>query len=388
MKQELITKENNRIFQIGSTFPIMSYDEIIGAIEFSKFLYKTDAVHCAKTKPIHKSLKKNNTIYTLDDIITEDKTMLKIKEQITKVAKTDSSVLIYGKTGTGKELVAQAIHNLSDRCHKPFISLNCAAIPSTLLESILFGTVKGSYTDATDRAGLFEHAEGGTLFLDEINSMDTAMQVKILKAIEDRYIRRVGDTKNIIIDIRIISAINENPDKLIETHGLREDLYYRLSTVFIELPVLKERKEDITVLINHYLSYYNDKMKIKVKEIQPQVLELFYKYDWPGNVRELRNVIESFYNNVAENGIITTENLSDKIKKSINKNNADENTFNDYKNHKESIASLKDAVEMYEQQLIKKALAENQGVASHAAKALKISKQTLQYKIDKYHLGE
>lgn len=386
--QELITKDNNRIFQVSSTFPIMSYGEIIGAVEFSKFLYKTDAVHSVKTKPIHKSLKKNNTIYTIDDIITEDKIMLKIKDQIAKVSQTDSSVLIYGKTGTGKELVAQAIHNLSDRCHKPFISLNCAAIPSTLLESILFGTVKGSYTDATDRAGLFEYAEGGTLFLDEINSMDIAMQVKILKAIEDRYIRRVGDTRNIIIDIRIISAINENPDKLIECHRIREDLYYRLSTVLLELPSLKERKNDIKALINYYLSYYNDKMKIKIKEIDPQVFEMFYKYDWPGNVRELRNVMESFYNNVSDNGKVTTENISEKIKRVVSKSSTVEKTGLDCISDNEAAVSLKDAVEKCEVQLIKKALAENGDVASHAARALKISKQTLQYKIDKYCLAK
>ncbi len=184
--------------------------------------------------------------------------MLKIKEQIKKFAKTDSSVLIYGKTGTGKELIAQAIHNLSDRCLKPFISVNCAAIPGTLLEAILFGTVKGSYTDAADRAGLFEQAEGGTLFLDEINSMDVTMQVKILKVIEDRYVRRIGDTKNILTDIR--------------------------------------------VLTDHYIKHYNSIMKIKVKEIEPSVYETLESYSWPGNVRELRNVVESFYNNISETG--------------------------------------------------------------------------------------
>jgi len=392
-EQELITKDNNRIHQVSSTFPIMSYDQIIGAIEFSKFLLKTDSLHNLKNHPLHKSLKKNNTIFTIDDIVTKDKRMLKIKELVAKVAKTDSSVLIYGKTGTGKELIAQAIHNLSDRCCKPFISVNCAAIPGTLLESILFGAVKGSYTDAADRAGLFEQAEGGTLFLDEINSMDVTMQVKILKAIEDRYIRRIGDTKNIVTDIRIISAVNEHPDKLIDTQKLREDLYYRLSTVIIELPSLKDRKNDIRILMNHYINFYNKKMKIKIQEVDPVVYEILDTYSWPGNVRELRNVIESFYNNVSETGTITLEQISDKIKKESVRNSREtldggaEGLSNTHMKPYESMR-LKEAVDEFEKELILKALRANKGIAAYAAKALKVSKQTLQYKLDKYQLLE
>ncbi|MDD3167932.1 MAG: sigma 54-interacting transcriptional regulator [Eubacteriales bacterium] len=376
-EQELITKEKNRIYQISSTFPILSFGEIIGAIEFSKFLYKTDSLHNPKNHPLHKSLKKNNTIYTIEDIVTKDQKMLLIKEQITKVAKTDSSVLIYGKTGTGKELIAQAIHNLSDRCSKPFISINCAAIPGTLLESILFGTVKGSYTDAADRAGLFEQAEGGTLFLDETNSMDVTMQVKLLKAIEDRYIRRIGDTKNIVTDIRILSAVNENPDRLIEAHKLREDLYYRLGTVIIELPSLKERKQDVRVLMNHYIKFYNSKMKIKIKEVDPSVYEMLENYSWPGNVRELRNVIENLYNTVSENGVITQDHISGKIKG---------DTLQHTPAPLYESMGLKQAVDEFEKNLILKAMQANRGIAAYAAKTLKVSKQTLQYKLEKYQL--
>ena len=388
-QQELITKENNRIYQVSSTFPIMSYDEIIGAVEFSKFLYKTDFQRNPKNSPLHKGLKKNSTIYTIDDIVTKDEAMMKIKDQIVKVAKTDSSVLIYGKTGTGKELIAQAIHNLSDRCYKPFISVNCAAIPGTLLESILFGTVKGSYTDAVDRSGLFEQAEGGTLFLDEINSMDVSMQVKILKAIEDRCIRRIGDTKNIMTDIRIVSAVNENPDRLIETQKLREDLYYRLSTVIIELPPLKERRKDIRALIDHYISVYNSKMKIKIKDIEPSVYELLQNYSWPGNVRELRNIVESFYNNVSEVGVVTPEHISHKVRRETpGEISGDSVSGNEKAN---SLASyepmgLKQALDEFEKEMILRALENNKGVAAYAAKALKISKQTMQYKLEKHQL--
>lgn len=392
-EQELITKENNRIYQVSSTFPIMSYGEIVGAIEFSRFLYKTDSLHNPKNHPLHKSLKKNNTIYTIDDIVTKDKEVLRIKERIAKVAKTDSSALIYGKTGTGKELVAQAIHNMSDRCCKPFISVNCAAIPGTLLESILFGTVKGSYTDAADRAGLLEQAEGGTLFLDEISSMDVTMQVKILKAIEDRYIRRIGDTKNIITDIRIISAVNESPDKLIESQKLREDLYYRLGTVIIELPPLRERAKDIRILMNHYINFYNKKMKIKIKEVDPAVYELFESYSWPGNVRELRNVIESFYNNVSETGVITPEHISARIRRAADTLNGDRLNADDRLKAGDRLKAyesmgLKQAVDAFEREMILNALKANKGIAAYAAKALKISKQTMQYKLDKYQLLE
>lgn len=378
-KQDLVTKENNHIHQVSSTFPIMSNDQIVGAVEFSKFLYKTNSMHAIKKHSAHKVLRKNNTIYTVDDIVTQNKKMLRIKERILKVAKTYSTVMINGKTGTGKELIAQAIHNYSDRCHKPFISQNCAAIPGTLLESILFGTKKGSFTGAEDSKGLLELADGGTLFLDEINSMDMSIQVKILKAIEEKTIRRVGGSKNISLDVRIISALNEDPENAIREGKLREDLYYRLSTVVFNLPRLSEREEDLKLLTDHFIKMYNNSMNIQIKEIKPEVLEAFKKYSWPGNIRELRNVIESFYNSVNESGIISIDDVSDKIK--VGTKRKKEEVF------EEDFISLKYALEEYEKSLILRELETAKGIAAKAARNLKVSKQTLKYKMDKYQIN-
>lgn len=378
-KQELTTKENNKIVQISSTFPIMSYGDIIGAVEFSKFLYKTDSMHYIKKYSPHKVIRKNNTIYTIDDIITCDPGMEDIKKRLHRISKTDSSVLIYGKTGTGKELIAQAIHNLSDRCNKPFISQNCAAIPTTLLESILFGTVKGSFTGSEDHKGLFEEADGGTLFLDEVNSMDISIQVKILKAIEEKCIRRVGGSKNINLDVRIISALNENPEEAILQKVLREDLYYRLSTVYIEVPTLSERSGDIKLLFWYYINYYNNSMNIKIKKVNEDVVEVFNSYCWPGNVRELRNAVEAFFNSLSEDGTVTIEDVNDRIKYS-------KKVINTCKEKMEQGGSLKESVDMYERRLIEEALKRSSGVAAEAARSLKITKQALKYKLDKYGL--
>ena len=377
-RQELVTKDNNTICQVSSTFPIMSMGEIIGAVEFSKFLYKTDSMHFIKKHSAHKTLRKNNTIYTIDDIITKNAGMQEIKKKIVRIAGTDSTVLISGKTGTGKELVAQAIHNLSDRCSKQFISQNCAAIPSTLLESILFGTVKGSFTGAEDHQGLFEMAEGGTLFLDEINSMDISIQVKLLKAIEEKNIRRVGGSKNINLDVRIIAAINKNPEDAVALHELREDLYFRLISAEINLPALSARKDDIPVLTDYFIDLYNNRMNVQINRIEPEVLEKMNQYSWPGNIRELRNVIESFYHNVGDAGIITLNDLSEKILRS--------GDFSNHSNGSGTDRSFKEAVEKFEKELIAAELAKAGGVAAKAARQLKMSKQCFQYKIEKYQI--
>jgi arginine utilization regulatory protein len=377
-RQELVTKDSNTICQVSSTFPIMSNREIIGAVEFSKFLYKTDSMHLIKKHSMHKAFRKNNTIYTIDDIITENPEMKAIKRRIERIAKTDSTVLIHGKTGTGKELVAQAIHNLSDRCNKPFVSQNCAAIPGTLLESILFGTVKGSFTGAEDHKGLFEQADGGTLFLDEINSMDISIQVKILKAIEEKTIRRVGGAKNVSLDVRIISAINKDPEEAISLNELREDLYFRLISSEIELPALSERKDDISVLIDHFIRFYNSRMNVQIKEIKPDALERLKHYSWPGNIRELRNAVESFYHNIDDTGIVTVDLLSDKIARGAGKtgSSADRRTGRSYR----------ELMEEFEIALIKAELDKTGGNAAQAARNLKMSKQCFKYKTDKYQL--
>lgn len=376
-KQELIAKNGNRYVSINSTYPIRENDKIIGAIEFSKHLFEKDDIQSLDKFAGHKVYRKNNTIYTIHDIISVDPKMEAIKNKIARIAKTNSTVFIYGRTGTGKEVVSQAIHNLSDRYEKPFISLNCGAVPPTLMESTLFGTTKGSFTGAEDMPGLFEQAEGGTLFLDEINSLDFNLQVKLLKAIEEKTIRRIGGKKNISVNIRVISATNEDPDLLLMEKRLREDLFYRLGIVQIDLPTLTERKEDIEVLVKHFIQFYNNNMNMAMEGVKPEVLACFKQYDWPGNIRELKNAIETAYNNALSNQITL-----DDIPRRIRKNTSLPIT--------ESVAAsyhtLKDAVEVYEKGIIVRELQNSNGVIAETARKLGLSKQSLKYKMEKYKL--
>ncbi len=224
------------------------------------------------------------------------------------VADSTSSVLVYGETGTGKELYVQSIHNYSSRFNKPFIAQNCAALPENLFESILFGTVKGAFTGAVDKPGLFEQAHGGTLFLDEINSMPINLQTKLLRVLQDGVIRRVGDSRDRKIDVRIIAAMNVEPLKAVENGQIREDLFYRLNVVNIKLVPLRDRLEDIPLYVEHFIDKYNKELNKNVKGISSKVKELFMSYNWPGNVRELQHIIEAAIN-IVDNEYIELDNL-------------------------------------------------------------------------------
>lgn len=376
VKQELITKTGNIMISMNSSFPIKEGDKIIGAIEFSKHYFTKDNIQSLDKFASHKIYRKNNTYYTIDDVITVNQKMEAIKSKITKIAKTNSTILIYGNTGTGKEVVAQAIHNLSDRYDKPFISMNCGAIPASLLESTLFGTTKGSFTGSEDMPGLFEQAEGGTLFLDEINSLDINLQVKLLKAIEEKTIRRIGGKKNISLDIRVIAATNEDPEVLLAEKRLRDDLFYRF-VVQIDLPNLSERKEDIVVLLEYYMNFYNNNMNIKINSYQPEVLDCFKRYDWPGNIRELKNAVETAYNNAVSNQI-----TMDDIPKRITKNASHSTPVRKGR----MLESLKDSVDEFEKEIIVSELQTTNGRIAETARRLGISKQSLKYKMEKYNL--
>jgi len=377
IKQELITANGNKIMSISSTFPIIKDNLIIGAIEFSKHRYTKDDIHFLNKVSKHKIYRKNNTIYTIDDLVTINPQLLKVKESLYKISRTSSTAMLIGATGTGKEIVAQSIHNLSDRYTSPFISLNCSAIPEGLIESILFGTVKGSYTGAENTPVLFEQAEGGTLFLDEINSLPIHLQVKLLQVIEDRQVRRIGGEKNILLNVRLLSATNEDPEVLINENRLRIDLFYRLCVVQVDLPKLKERREDIDLLLRHYIEFYNENMNIQIKHVDANVVDLLKQYDWPGNVREFRNAIETAYNKASDSRI-TVDDMPQRIKDSVKKRTQN--------NHSPTELNLKDKLESYEKQLIKESLLSNRMSMTNTAKSLGISKQSLHYKVKKYHL--
>lgn len=251
--------------------------------------------------------------YGMNNMVGKSKKMLEVYNLIEKIAGTDSTVLISGESGTGKEIAARAIHFHSRRRERPFVSINCGALPENLLESELFGHVKGSFTGAiANKKGMFETAEKGTLFLDEVGEMSPWTQVKLLRTLQDKRVRRVGGTEEFPIDVRIIGATNQDLKKRIEEGKFREDLFYRLNVISLELPPLRNRKEDIPLLVNHFLSKYCDKMGRDMKRMAPRVMKVFESYSWPGNVRELENSIERVIA-IEERETITESSLPEEL---------------------------------------------------------------------------
>lgn len=378
--EHLTTSHGDTVTNICSTLPIMQGDKIVGAIDFAR------SIDDGRNKDIQrryinipKFQNNKDKLYHLDDIVTSSTKINEIKKQIPMIANTDSAVMICGETGTGKEMIAQSIHTSGVRCGANFVSQNCAAIPENLLESILFGTERGGFTGAEDKAGLFEIANGGTLFLDEINSMELGMQAKILKAIEEKQIRRIGGNKSISFDVKVISAVNKNPIACIREGSLRQDLFYRLSTVFIEVPALRNRTADIPVMTNYFINEYNKKMNKNVTGVTAEVMELFCQYSWPGNVRELKNVIEGSFN-VIRSREIGLESLPSYLASHFENEKLMVINYDDDQ-------SLTEKVEEYEKRLITWALNSTKNM-SLAADKLKISKQALNYKLLKYGIKD
>lgn len=275
-----------------STFPIEDKGEIIAAVSIHKDV--TPLKKLVKENILLQSNTLNNgacdTVF--ENIIGKDDTFMRALHIAEMAALNDSSVLLTGDTGAGKEVFAKAIHKGGGRRDKPFLAINCAAIPETLLESILFGTSKGSFTGAIDSPGLFEQADGGTLFLDEINSMALSSQAKLLRVLETREIRHIGGQKDIKIDVRIISSSNESPYEAIARNHLREDLFYRLAVVDIIIPPLVERKLDIPLLANYFIRIFDEKLNKNILAFDQNVHDIFLRFSWPGNVRQLRHCIE------------------------------------------------------------------------------------------------
>lgn len=253
--------------------------------------------------------------YDFSHIIGESSGIKKIIEEAKKIADAKSNVLLLGDTGTGKELIARAIHYNSSRSDKPFIPINCSAIPENLLESELFGHVRGAFTGAVvSKKGLFEEASGGTVFLDEIGELGTGLQAKLLRVLEDQVIRPVGGTQSVKIDIRFITATNRNLETGVKQGQFREDLYYRINVVTIKLPPLKGRKEDIELLVKHFMQKFCGEFGKNITEMEGQAMELLYSYPWPGNIRELRNIIERAVLIAEPGGAVTKEHLPEGIR--------------------------------------------------------------------------
>ncbi|PFR23451.1 sigma-54-dependent Fis family transcriptional regulator [Bacillus cereus] len=380
VKQTYFNNKGKEITTINDTFPIIENGKIKGAVEISKDI--TQLKQMMKTG----LLQKQNTKFTFKHIIGNSRATQSIITEAKKVTRTSSSILIAGETGTGKELFAQSIHNESHRSAKPFISQNCAAIPETLMESLLFGTNKGAFTGAIDKPGLFEEANGGTLLLDEINSLSPGLQAKLLRAIQDKTIRRIGGAQEKEVDVRIIATINEDPIEAITHNRLRKDLYYRLSVVTLFLPPLRDRKEDILLLLHHFIEKYNIQFGLKVKGISSDVRDLFYNYDWPGNVRELEHMIEGSMNLIEDEDIITTFHMPTRFYELTKKEFSFHPSLTN-QNDNDAPKTLKHTIKEMEREYINQILKENKGNISQTANFLGLSRQNLQYRLKKYNLN-
>ena len=344
-------------------------------------LYVTKAVNMYRLVKENRRLRNDVTFkYRFDNIIGKSNVMLNVFDTIRKVGPTSATVLIEGDNGTGKELVAKSIHFNSPRRNKPFIAVNCSALAESLLESELFGHEKGAFTGAVStRKGRFEIADSGTLFLDEIGELSPNLQVKLLRVLQEKTVERVGGSRPVTVNVRIIAATNKQLKSEIKEGRFREDLYYRLNVLYISLPSLRERKEDIRLLVDFFLQKYAKERKAKtpVTGLHQDVERLFYDYRWPGNVRELENVIERAMI-LCAGGEINVADLPEQFKQQVY------NTL-DLKGIPAN-AKLNDTLAMVEKKLILRALKLSSNVQARAAELLGIGKSGLNQKIKKYNL--
>ncbi|HDR14406.1 MAG TPA: sigma-54-dependent Fis family transcriptional regulator [Desulfobacteraceae bacterium] len=311
-------------------------------------------------------------------LVGKSSSMMKIFDLIDKVSRSKASVLITGPSGTGKELIAKGIHFTGDRSDGPFVSVNCGALAETLLESELFGHEKGAFTGAVSmKKGRFEIADGGTIFLDEVGEMSPSLQVKLLRVLQEMSFERVGGTRTIDVDVRVISASNRDIKEDVGEGVFREDLFYRLNVIHIDVPPLRERTDDIPLLVNHFMNKYHSEKTGKRIELAPEVWKVFYSYSWPGNVRQLENVIERAL--VLNTGsMIRKQDLPEEL--------ADTEAELDVERLIPAGIPLPTALETIEEKLIRRALADSGNVQSHAAQRLGITKSLIQHKMKKYNI--
>jgi two-component system response regulator AtoC len=389
LTKEIVSK------QIPATVIVMSaYGSVDNAIEAMKAgaydyitkPFKTDEITLTLAKAEEReSLKRENAAlraaeaqeHDFKGIVAKSASMEKIFKMLSKISDYDSTVLIMGESGTGKELIARAVHSSSSRSRGPFVAVNCGAIPETLLESELFGHRRGAFTDAhTDKPGLFSEAEGGTLLLDEIGELPLNLQVKLLRTLQEGTVRRLGDTKDLKIDARIVAATIRNLADEVKEGRFREDLYYRLNVLPIRVPPLRERPEDITILVEHFVALNNVKLGTPISSATPKAQRMLLAYHWPGNVRELENAIERAMV-LAEGEQITPDDLparvqdtSDPIRMTLGSGEL----------------SVKKTFRIIEEELIRRALAKTNGNRTVASKYLEISHRALLYKIKSYNI--
>ncbi len=390
LRQYYGTRYGKRINVVSAAYPILQNGQLLGGYSVLRDYSAIDTLN-KKIIDLQSELLERTTIggsstksallakYTFSDIIRISPVMNDVVNQCLQVAKSDSSVMIYGETGTGKELFAQSIHNASRRAKGPFLAINCAAIPENLLESLLFGTEKGAYTGAEKRVGLFEQASGGTLLLDEINSMNIGLQSKLLRVLQEGVVRHVGGSAEIRVDVRVLSNTNIPPYQAIAEDKLRRDLFYRLGVVNINVPPLRERREDIPVLAKHFIMECNKKLVRTVSDIDEATLEVFQTYDWPGNVRELQHAIEHAMNVLPYHlTVISPQYLPDHIYGG--------GPVAPSTSAHPSGGSFHTSVQSFERGALCQVLREHGGNITKAARALQMSRQNLQYYIKRHQI--
>lgn len=371
-----------------STYPVIRNGEAIGvfsisknetklhslleeAIELKRRFLSLDPEHQEPVEDVG-----NGTRYNFTNLIGDSEATRQLIKEAQKIAWLDNNVLIVGETGTGKEVFAQSIHNHGKKHKEPFIGINCAAIPENLLEGILFGTVKGAYTGAMDRSGLFEDARGGTLFLDELNSMPVSMQTKLLRVLQERKVNRVGGSEFVPVKCRVVCAMNEDPLKLISEGKLRQDLYYRIGGLSLYISPLRERPEDVRCLTRFFIQKYNHMLNTHVEQLSEVLERAFENYDWPGNVRELEHVIENLMvHNDEASLVLEGTHLPAYLKASLK---IDPKAERPKPVKREG---LNDRMDHFEKELILEALGRNSYNISSTSRELGIIRQSLLYKM-------
>ena len=358
-----------------------------GAFDFVTKPFDTDTVVVVVKKAIEfQRLRQENHLlrkavreqYRLEQLIGVSEPMQQVLDFVQKVADSDSTVLIQGESGTGKELVARMLHFNSSRKDRPMVPVNCGAIPETLLESELFGHEKGAFTGAAQtRMGRFELANGGTIFLDEVGEMSLSLQVKLLRVIEERSFERVGGSRTIQVDVRIVAATNQDLEKMVEEKRFRQDLFYRLNVIPINTPPLRDRQSDIPLLIEHFLKRFNHMKQTAITGFAPEALELLTTFHWPGNIRELENMIERLVV-LKKQGLLTAADLPEKLHK---KTASQPEMKEQFIRFTEDGIHLSNEVEQYENQLIGEAMRKANGLTARAAQLLHVNRTTLVEKL-------
>lgn len=392
-KDQILNDHKGRRVEINSlNIPIIRDGEVAGVVELTQdisVLKNLQPKH--RRRPVATSAYCENissASYCFDDIITKNPEMLSNIEKAKIIANNTSPVLIYGETGTGKELFVSSIHNFSDRRDGLFIAQNCAALPETLFESILFGTSKGAFTGAVDKPGLFELADKGTLFLDEIHSMSINLQAKLLRVLQDGKIRRMGDSKERKVDVRIIASMNIEPLNAVKIGKIRDDLFYRLNVVSLKLIPLRDRRTDIPLYIAHFINLFNQIFKKRVSGMTNEVKNFFMLYNWPGNVREIQHAIEASVS-LAGHGRIGVHHLPTYLAENIFMARDESSIDKDRAGQvMETTQSLRDTIENLERNIIIETLEKVDGNISRAADVLEISRQSLHYKLNKYKINQ